>query len=165
MAENNEPSRIPMHFLFSRLTKSYLGALVSRLQGKGPDKYFSSLLLIHRSGETITQQELADQLKVDKASMVRVIDFLSKGGFIRRKTNPEDRRQHILQLTAKGKAVMPEIEQCVAEMNDQALKGFSTKEKKQFYEWLDKVHSNLSEIPSDAYMLNYIKIKKHTQKK
>lgn len=165
MSQYNESSRIPMHFLFSRLTKSYLGALVSRLEGKGPDKYFSSLLLIHRSGETLTQQELADQLKVDKASMVRVIDHLAKAGFIRRKTNPADRRQHLLQLTAKAQAIMPEIEKCVADMNAQALKGFTEKDKKQFYSMLEQVYNNLAELPSDTFFLNYTKVKKQVPRK
>jgi MarR family transcriptional regulator for hemolysin len=164
MTKFNEPSRIPMHFLFSRLTKSFLGALVSKLEGKGPDKYFSALLLIHRSGETLTQQELADQLRVDKTSIVRVIDYLSKTGFIKRKINPEDRRQHLLELTSKAKAVMPEIESCVEEMNGLALKGFTEKEKKQYYEMLDRIYCNLSGLPSDNIYLNYIKTKKGSSK-
>lgn len=154
-----------MHFLFARLSKSFLGALVRKLEGKGPDKYFSSLLLIHRSGETLTQQELADQLRVDKASMVRVIDFLAKTGFIKRKTNPEDRRKHLLQLTPKAKGVMPDIEECVKAMNEQALKGFTEKEKKQYYDMLDRIYCNLSELPSDNIFLNYTKIKKQGSSK
>jgi MarR family transcriptional regulator, transcriptional regulator for hemolysin len=144
MISLNEPSSTPLHFLFSRLSKAYLGALVSRLEGRGPAKYFSILLLIHRSGETLTQQELANQLKVDKTSIVRVVDYLSKAGFITRKRNPKDRRQQLLQLTSKARAVMPVIEQCVTEINRQAFKRLNEKEKKQFYALLERVYNNLS---------------------
>lgn len=149
----------PLHFIFTHLAKKYMGVLTRSLEGKGPDKYFYTLLVVNQSNETVTQQELADYYKIDKASMVRVIDTLSKQGFLRRKTNPDDRRQHLLQLTAKGKAIIPVVESAVNDLNDTALAGFTEKERKAFYVMLEKVWDNLSELPGDNFFMNFKKIK------
>jgi DNA-binding MarR family transcriptional regulator len=158
MKKNEHNDQVSLHFIFSMLAKSFWGALARKLEGKGPERYFYTLLVIHEKDEQITQQELADYFKIDKASMVRVIDYLSKAGYIKRKVDPSDRRQHFLLLTSRGKAFVPVLKEAIEELNALALDGIGEKEKKAFYEMLEKVCGNLAQLPKDNFFLNFKKI-------
>ena len=160
MKKKEEKDPVSLHFIFSMLAKSFWGALAKKLDGKGPERYFYTLIVIHDKDERITQQELADYFKIDKASMVRVLDYLSKGGFIKRKVDPNDRRQHFLHLTPKAKAFIPVMQDAIKELNEMALNGMSEKEKKTFYSMLEKVCGNLAQLPKDNFFLNFKKINK-----
>lgn len=164
MKQTEDKDLVSLHFIFSMLAKSFWGALAKKLDGKGPDRYFYTLLVINDKGEKITQQELADYFKVDKASMVRVLDHLSKDGYIKRKVDPDDRRQHFILLTAKAKAVIPVMKEAIEELNAMALDGMNEKEKKNFYEGLEKVCGNLARLPKDNFFLNFKKINKKQSK-
>lgn len=156
--EDRDP--VSLHFIFSLLAKSFWGALARKLEGTGPDRYFYVLLVIDGKGEQVTQQELADYFKVDKASMVRVLDYLSRSGYIKRLVDPNDRRQHFILLTPKAKAVVPGMKSAVEEINAMALDGMSEKEKAIFYKGLENVCCNLAQLPKDNFFLNFKKINK-----
>jgi DNA-binding MarR family transcriptional regulator len=51
----------------------------------------------------INQSELADHLRITRASVVKVVDTLEALGFVERQTIPDDRRSYALVATAQGK--------------------------------------------------------------
>jgi DNA-binding MarR family transcriptional regulator len=52
-----------------------------------------------------TLTDLASLLDVSKQAAIKVVDEMEARGFIARETDPDDRRQKILRLTDKGRAV------------------------------------------------------------
>jgi DNA-binding MarR family transcriptional regulator len=52
---------------------------------------------------------LAERLQLRHHSTVELANRLSKGGYVRRQRDREDRREVLLQLTAKGKKVLHDI--------------------------------------------------------
>jgi DNA-binding MarR family transcriptional regulator len=50
----------------------------------------------------ITQQRLADALRLQKSTISRLVDQLSEAGLVERAPNPQDRRSHLVALTAAG---------------------------------------------------------------
>jgi DNA-binding MarR family transcriptional regulator len=50
-----------------------------------------------------SQQELADTLKVDRSTMVALIDELEKASLVRRRRSTTDRRAYAIELTAAGR--------------------------------------------------------------
>lgn len=152
-------NKIPLSFLFSVLTKSYVGALNKKCESLKIDRYHYTLTVIYNAKGKITQQDLADFLQIDKASVVRIVDFLVKQKLIKRETNSNDRRQHFLVVTETGVSEAKQIEIEINKMNKIALKGFSVKEVGVLFRALQKMETNLSELPSDKYFLNIRKIK------
>jgi DNA-binding MarR family transcriptional regulator len=53
----------------------------------------------------ISQQELGEQLGIDRTTVVELIDELERKGAVVRKRNPTDRRSYALSLTPRGRTV------------------------------------------------------------
>jgi len=53
----------------------------------------------------VSQQELGEQLGIDRTTVVELIDDLEKKGVVERRRNPADRRSYALHLTARGRTV------------------------------------------------------------
>jgi DNA-binding MarR family transcriptional regulator len=150
---------LPMGKYLGILTKTYLGALTKKLEHLEIERHYSILLLLENEEEHCSQQYLSDALRIDKASMVRIIDHLVEKGFIERVANPVDRREHKLQLTKRGKQALPEIHKAIEEMNEAATTGLSEKEKKNFYRYMRTIAANLESMPVNNYIVKYKKAK------
>jgi DNA-binding MarR family transcriptional regulator len=147
----------PFGLSFAQITKLYFGALSHMLEDLPLERHFTTLLMIDKATEKCTQQYLSVVLNIDKVSMVRIMDYLSEKGMIKRVVNPDDRREFFIVLTARGKKIMPDIYAAVKELNDIAMKGISIAKKKEFEESLRLVMENLANMPANNVN---IKIKK-----
>jgi DNA-binding MarR family transcriptional regulator len=49
-----------------------------------------------------SQQQVADRAHMDRSDLVRLLDGLEARGLITRERDPDDRRRHVLALTAAG---------------------------------------------------------------
>lgn len=54
----------------------------------------------------VLQQRIGERLGVDRTTMVALIDNLEAAGFVERRSNPNDRRGRIVQLTAAGERAL-----------------------------------------------------------
>jgi MarR family transcriptional regulator, transcriptional regulator for hemolysin len=149
----------PLGLYLSFLTKQFIGTAVKKLSHIDLDRYFRVLLVVEQSGETFTQQKLADYFKLNKASMVRIIDYLTKKGFLERRVNRQDRREHLLILTDKAKKVLPEIKQTLNRLDELALSGFTPAQKEQFFQSLEQMYTNLSKLPAEDIFLDFSQMK------
>ena len=68
--------------------------------------------------EGLSQVELSQVTKIDRASMVGIIDRLEKSGFLTRQTCSEDRRINRVWLTDKGKSLEQEFCQVACRVMD-----------------------------------------------
>lgn len=137
------------------LTKSYFGALAKRLEHLEIERYYSILIIIHKSETVCTQHYIGEQLKIDKVSMVRMIDYLIKKGFVKKIQNPNDRREYFIELTAKATQLMPELYAAIDEVNKAALKGLNKEQQKMLYENIATIQTNLDSLPSEKIFINY----------
>lgn len=68
-----------------------------------PRQFFVLNLICQHQGES--QQAIAGSIGVAKSQMVAVVDELESMGFVERRVNPGDRRQHALFVTDRGQAM------------------------------------------------------------
>lgn len=151
-----ESDDTPLAFRFSAVAKRYYGAASKQLEALDFDKYYFVLSLISRMKQT-TQQGLADCLDIDKATIVRIIDYLTEKGLVKREPHAEDRRCYLIVPTAKANKALPVIGNTFAELNNKAFEGFTSTEKKQFLNMLSRMQTNLSALPVEPYELHYVK--------
>ncbi|MBN8534141.1 MAG: MarR family transcriptional regulator [Rhizobiales bacterium] len=59
--------------------------------------------------EGLTVAELLDILEITKQSLARVLKDLISGGFVEQRSGQEDRRQRLLFLTPKGRALADQL--------------------------------------------------------
>ena len=145
---------------FSQLAKFYLGNLSEMLSRLEIDRYFYPLILIDDHKGNICQKDLAEKLKVDNVTMVRIIDYLSKAGYLKRMVSKHDRRMHNLVLTEKAIKNLPEIKEAYKKINSVCFKGFDKDEREQFQVMLLKMKENLMNNPRKEYKINFQKINK-----
>jgi len=150
-------SSIPTGKLLTELAKNYFGVLTEKLEKKtGINRYFYALLVIKEGQGVLTQQMLTDLLNTDKVTMVRIVDYLSKKGMVKRQSNDKDRRAYQLVLTVKGEKIIPEIKQAYREMEEILFDGISEKKKKEFNECINSMQANLHKLPSKKLNLKII---------
>jgi DNA-binding MarR family transcriptional regulator len=66
----------------------------------------------------LSQQDVASRLRVDRTTMVTLIDDLEDKGLVERRPDAEDRRRNVVVLTGAGQATMAEAVEA-AEAADQ----------------------------------------------
>jgi MarR family transcriptional regulator for hemolysin len=151
---------LPLGRSLSFLGKTYFGALTKRLEHLEVERYYSILIFIENAPEGCTQQFICDHLKIDKVSMVRILDYLIQKKFVKKVQNVNDRREYFVELTLKATKVMPEIHKGIKELNRIALNGISKEKQKEFYNNIALIYNNVKSLPAHKIFVNYKKANK-----
>jgi len=148
----------PLGLTFALLTRQYISILSKRLTDLPIERYFYPFWLIAESSGKIGQQQLAELLNADKVTVVRMIDYLEKEGLVNRRTNPDDRRCHLLHVTEKGKPFVEKIERAIVETDKLFLSFVKDSNVDTFVNEIENLGNKLKEIPGDRIALHYDKI-------
>ncbi len=140
-----EQAEQPIGRVLSMLGKGYLHLLREKLQHLDIDRNYYALVTIASNDGEITQQELALLLGQDKVSIVRVVDYLSEKGYIKRTKKPDDLRKHRIMITEKAKLAIPEIQKSFKEINNLVLNGLSDLQVSEFQETISKIKNTVTE--------------------
>lgn len=134
----------PLGRVLSALGKGYLGLLRTKLSHLDIDRNYYALVLIETRDGCITQQELAFMLDTDKVSIVRIVDYLSAKGYVKRVRKPDDRRKRCLSLTDKALLALPEIKMSFRELNEIVFNGIESSRNAEFATILNQIKQNIS---------------------
>lgn len=94
----------------------------------------------------ISQQELADKVFKDTASVTRIIELLVKARYLERKIHETDRRKFNLKITKEGARIIDEVQVLVLENRKTALNGISEKDLQNMHKLLNKIIDNCKNI-------------------
>jgi DNA-binding MarR family transcriptional regulator len=72
---------------------------------------FNIMMALKYSEKPLTQNELGEQLLVDKSNITGLLDRMEKAGLLRRKNVPDDRRCYHIELTNAGRKILDKVEQ------------------------------------------------------
>ena len=109
------PSKIPEYltlntgFLLSKSAqrvREMLNEALSSLQITC--SHFGVLWLLHEDG-AMSQQQACEILRIDRSTMVNLVDDLERLSYVERKPDANDRRVHLLSITAAGKSSLPKM--------------------------------------------------------
>jgi len=92
-----------------------------------------------------TMGELVEHALTDKASMTRTITSLVKAGFVRRKSDSEDRRTVRIELTTKGKEKAIIAKKVRINIQKRLEESLSSKDRQAFASLVDKLTDALNE--------------------
>lgn len=82
---------------------------------------YSAIALINEL-EGAPQTTLSRVLKIDRSNVVEIVDRLEACGAVKRRSDPDDRRRHSVQLTAEGRRILKRCAKAAREV-DEALFG------------------------------------------
>jgi DNA-binding MarR family transcriptional regulator len=123
--------------------RAFVKALAAELERHGILTAHWSVLRILWDIEGLTQVELAERMRVEKASLTGVLDAMERRGLIVRERNTEDRRKINITLTAKGRGLKAKVLPYAGKINRKATRGMSEAEAGQLRRLLGKLIENL----------------------
>ncbi|PIF71040.1 MarR family winged helix-turn-helix transcriptional regulator [Flavobacterium sp. 2] len=103
------------------------------------------VLIILQQNESISQNELANLVFKDNASITRMIELMVKNDYLIRTIHSEDRRKFNLTVTEKGLKTIELIEPVIQSNRETALHGLSLKEITLLDQTLHKIIRNCKE--------------------
>lgn len=90
----------------------------------------------------IPQQEIAEKVFKDNASVTRIIELLVQSGYLQREINLNDRRKFNLIVTDEGKSIIESVQQIVVQNRKTALNGISATDLEIMNASLKKIIEN-----------------------
>lgn len=131
-------------YTIEKAIKSYRQFAQQQLRNAGLtitiDQWLIMKSLIDTPG--ISQQEIAEKVFKDNASVTRIIDLLVSAGYVNRTPNKDDKRRSHLSITKQGQKTANEVAKVVLKNRATALEGISEKNIEQVNAILQSIISN-----------------------
>jgi DNA-binding MarR family transcriptional regulator len=93
--------------------------------------------------ELLSQSELAQLVFKDQPTLTRIIDLLTKKGYVERMPHPMDRRSFQLLLTESGIKKVKELKPKVASIREKAWENLNEGDFEEFKRILNTIYNNL----------------------
>jgi MarR family transcriptional regulator, lower aerobic nicotinate degradation pathway regulator len=97
------------------------------------------VLVTLRDHGPLAQHELGQLLRIDRTTMVAVVDHLERLGFVRRGLQPADRRTYQVQLTTAGQAALAQAYGAITGADAALVARLSAQERAQLVMLLHKL--------------------------
>lgn len=107
-------------------------------------QYIFLVALFKNNG--INQEELSNNIKIDKGTTARAIKKLEEEGYVVREIDPEDKRAYKLYVTEKALEIKPKFIEVLSSWTDILSEGFTKEEKELTLKLLKKMAQNATKI-------------------
>ena len=121
------PPRLPAElvesnvFLLKRLGFAAKSSSLEMYERERLNPYHYAILAVLDEGVPETQAAIADALGYDRGTLVGLLDELEEKELVERKRDPDDRRRHLVRLTADGKRTLGRLRTCAKLVEDEFL--------------------------------------------
>jgi len=135
-------------FLISQIKQVQSRVFQRLLQGSGVAEFNGPqgrilYVLWQRDGVPIV--ELSQKTGLAKNTLTAMLGRMEESGLIARRPAPADRRQTLIALTEKARALQGKYREVSRRMNELFYRGFSPKEAQALDEMLDRILMNLEQ--------------------
>ncbi|HUS23929.1 MAG TPA: MarR family transcriptional regulator [Candidatus Binatia bacterium] len=98
-------------------------------------RHFGTLLLIAQRG-AMRQTELCGAIRLDRTTMMNVVDELEDAGLVRREADPQDRRANAVTVTARGQKWLARVRPRAEREEEEFLAPLSAGERERMRQLL-----------------------------
>jgi DNA-binding MarR family transcriptional regulator len=130
---------IPFGAVISLINRSKYVFLNNRLRPLGLSAGQFPVLVLLAKEQNIMQEDLVRHYRLDKGTIARAVKKLEDRGYIRRITDPGNRRAVRLFLTEKGEGAVPRLHTINREWEDLVSAGLSDEERTTMYRLIKRV--------------------------
>lgn len=128
--------------LVLQIRREFMQLLAEAGIDMSPNEWFVISKLFETN--TCNQNELADELGLNKVRISRLVLELEQKKIIQRNQKPLDKRHKSVSLTEEGKNTYLKIKPIAQRVNEIMFDQFNEKEKELFYEFYYRISKNLS---------------------
>jgi DNA-binding MarR family transcriptional regulator len=126
-------------FLLKRLGFAAKERGVAAYEAEDVHPYHYAILLALDEGGHETQGAIADVLGYDRGQLVGMLDEIEQRGLIERRRDPNDRRRHLVQMTAEGKRKLRKLRTLARGLENDFLEPLSEAEREELHRLLLKL--------------------------
>lgn len=113
-------------------------------------------VLVHCAEERDSSAgRLAKAMGRDKAKITRFVDRLEASGFLKRRSDPHDRRLLIIKATSRGSRVAPQLKARFEEIRSRFFQGIPNVDLNQFENVLSRLHENAQRLSEERSRRNF----------
>lgn len=123
-------------FLMVRLGMAFKMRAVQELEAAGFSQYHYSVLALLGDQPRKAQASIADALGIDPSQLVGILDGLEDRGLIARQRDPDDRRRHVVTLTAAGRRQLVRLRTMIERLEDELLAPLDADSRKTLHSLL-----------------------------
>jgi len=123
-------------FLLARLGIAFKAKAIVNCEEAGFELYDYGVLALLAEGARQTQSTIADSLTVDPSRLVALLDSLEKRGLIVRQRDPQDRRRHVVSITAEGKRELGKLRLLIKRLEEQFFAPLDPESRKALHDLL-----------------------------
>jgi MarR family transcriptional regulator for hemolysin len=92
----------------------------------------------------LTQAQLAERLRLEPPTVVRILDRMERDGWVGRHAVPGDRRKKLIRPTGKVKPVWDRVRACIRRARARATRGIDPERLELARAVLREMHKNLA---------------------
>jgi len=104
-----------------------------------------------RDHDCAPQQELTEALCMDANNVVLLLNELEDLGHVTRRRDPQDRRRHLVELTAEGRRALVRAERAQEEIEDEVLQALDADERATLWRLLTRALYGVEPADGRAY--------------
>ncbi len=134
-----EELRLSNGYLLARLGAESRSLWARMLAERGLTPHQFATLMALAQVEESHQRRLSEIVGIDPRNAVAVIDALHQRRLLKRRTDPGDRRRHVITLTAKGRSIVDQLRGAGDVIEHEMLAGLSQDEQAHLHALLLKL--------------------------
>src|ERR1700686_2642845 len=123
-------------FLLARLGFGFKAKAIAIAEEAGFEVYDYSVLAILAEGVRATQPAIADGPALDPSRLVALLDSLEERDLVARQRDPQDRRRHVVSITAAGERELSRLRAMVRRLEDEFFAPLDAESRKTLHELL-----------------------------
>jgi MarR family transcriptional regulator for hemolysin len=104
------------------------------------------LVVLARSGKSVRQGVLAEEMGIEGPSLVRLIDLLQAEGLVERREDPTDRRAKTLHLTEAGEAKVEETNRVLRRVRASLLRDIEPDDLAATFDALQRIEQRANRM-------------------
>jgi MarR family transcriptional regulator for hemolysin len=139
------PARDEILDALSKVNRKMRTMFDARVREHGLTLSRARTLLRIAEGQAVNQKELAEELEIENATLVRLIDGLESQGLIERREVETDRRAKQVVMTGEGEEVVKLVNQMAIDLRCEILAGLDEDEIAEALAFMRKMTRNIEE--------------------
>jgi DNA-binding MarR family transcriptional regulator len=134
-------------YLLRRVTDAAGRMANAHLEQLGLDTRHYTVLAVVAAGGGSSQRTIADTLRLDRATVVALVDALEVQGLARRVQSREDRRANAVELTPKGRRALKRADALMEECEAAFVATLREEERAQLQAILERLLTSARDMP------------------
>jgi DNA-binding MarR family transcriptional regulator len=135
-----------LDFLLLQICKLHYARTHTLLEEIGLYRGQPPMLFALWEQEGLTHSELATRLRVQPATITKMIRRMERAGFVERRSDPEDQRVSRVHLTDAGRSIRDRVEQVWRALEEEIFGGFSVEERDALRRLFIQMRGNLERV-------------------